>query len=473
MKNFKKATTLILSMAICLSITACSDASAPSTENDPAETTTTTTTAQTTTAEEYIGDQGVEVLDGVTLKYLGGYDITKAGDIRPAYNYFKEKFNSEIVIDNCPDGEIMTKLATYISSDMSPDLVDRRDNTFPYFITRSMYEPLDNYIDLDDPVWASVKPFIEDYSVNGKHFYYPWVYVISGTFLIYNRAFFEEFGVADPVELYNAGNWTWNEFLKCMTDFVDNNTVVENPLGIYGTIGAGFINTTGKALVGYENGQLVNNMRSPEVERAQAFLENCRKEGLSKLSYEDYGNTNAEPVRYGYSAFHSMGDWKITDYSKLQQKDDTLDIMFVPFPRDPSADEYYYGFGNFGYLVPSGSKNIKLAAEFMTCVRMSLTDPELANTTKESIMKNKKYTDEQYDMWKFFQTAENFKPEQLVTEYARSLDATLVSDVVVPMLENTAFDQSAEQQSWTSYRETYFAMIDDNVNTLNEALKTY
>lgn len=462
-----KASVFALCTALLLGLTACGDTEvSESTVKD----TTAATTEYTISESEYIGDQGVEVVDGVTLKYLGCYDLTKAGDVRPAYNYFKENYNSTIAVELCPDGEIMTKLATYISSGSSPDLVDQRDNTFPFYITRSMYEPLDDYIDMDSPNWSTVSSYIERYEVNGKHYYYPWAYVTSGKFLIYNRAFFEEFGVDDPLELYYAGNWTWNEFYKCMTTFVDNNNLCENPLGLYGAIGASFINTTGKAMVSYENGQLVNNMRSPEVERAQAFLESIRKEGLSALMYEEYNNVSHEPVVYGFAAFQSMGDWKITNYSSLQQKDDSLDIMFVPFPRDPSADKHYYTFGTFGYMVPSGSSNPQYAADFMTCVRMSLMDLDLQATTKESIMKNKKYTDEQYDLWKYFQTPENFTPDELVIEYAMSLDASLISDVITPMLENTAFDQSAEQQSWTTMRETYFAMIDENVTSLNSAI---
>lgn len=464
MKN--RLASILLSGAVVLGLTGCAD--------DGGSGDSTTTTPITTTSydqnEGYEGDFGVEVTDGVTLKYIGVYDLTKAGDVRPAYNVFKEEYNAKIEVEIVPDAEIMTKLATYISSDMSPDLVDRRDNTFPYFIGRSMYEPLDSYMDMSAPQWASVADILEGYAVKGKHYYYPWSYIASGNFMIYNRALFEEFGVDDPVELYNAGQWTWNEFYQCMIDFVSRNDIVDDPIGLYGHLGTAFINTTGKAIVSYENGLLVNNMRSTEVERAQAFLEGLRKEGLSHLMYGEYNNVAHEPVLYGYAAFQSMGDWKIADYAAIQKNDEDVDIMFLPYPRDPAADQYYYSSGTFGYLVPAGSKNAELGAAFINCVRLSQTDPELMEDTKESIMKNKKYTDEQYEMWKTFQSIDGFSSSQLVIDYITGLDATMIDDVIVPMLENAAFDQSAEQQSWSTVREAYYGMIDDNVQTLNAVL---
>ena len=89
-----------------------------------------------------------------------------------------------------------------------------------------------------------------------------------------------------------------------------------------------------------------------------------------------------------------MGEWVITNYAR---KHDSLDIFFVPFPRDSQADEYYYSMSAFGYLVPAGSKLAKQASVFINCCRLSNTDEDLKATTKASIMKNKKYTDEQYD----------------------------------------------------------------------------
>ena len=62
----------------------------------------------------------------------------------------------------------------------------------------------------------------------------------------------------------------------------------------------------------------------------------------------------------------------------------------------------------FGYLVPAGSKFAKQASVFINCCRLSNTDEDLKATTKESIMRNKKYTDEQYDFMYSFKEINNF-----------------------------------------------------------------
>ena len=48
--------------------------------------------------------------------------------------------------------------------------------------------------------------------------------------------------------------------------------------------------------------------------------------------------------------------------------DTPSDLAFVPFPRDPEADQYYQGSGTFGYMIPKG------AVDFIMCNRLFDTD---------------------------------------------------------------------------------------------------
>lgn len=407
-------------------------------------------------------------INGTVLKYIGCYDLRKAGDIKPAYKYFEETYGATIEIELCSDLAIMDKLATYLSSGQSPDLVDTRDNSFPSYIAKNTYEALDEYMDLSAPQWAGVSQYLDGYAVAGKHYYFPWAYYVNPIFLCYNRGQFEEYGIDDPKELYDSGKWTWDAFYDCMVQFVDKSSI-EDAIGLMGVIGTSMINTTGKAAVSYENGQLINNLRSTEVERAQTFLEKVRKEGLARFAYDGgFDNTIAWPLTDGMTAFHSIGDWKITDYAKLMAKDSSLDIFFVPYPRDPSADNYYLTMDSFGYLVPSGSQNIEAACIFINCVRMSVTDEALIETTKESVMKSKKYTEEQYEFYDYFHHPENF--DNLVIDYCQCFDSTTMNDVMNPMLEDTVFDRNALNLSWTTMRENYYGLIEAGIETMNTVL---
>lgn len=479
MKKFKRLIAVLITAAMILSMSACSGGGGNTSSDNSSSNSSEKEGESSENSESKGTDAPLETKDNVnqndntnggTLKYLGCYDLTKAGDIKAFYKHFKEQYNSEIEVEIVPDGTIMEKLAAYIQADASPDLVDKRDNSFPYFIGQNMYAPLDDYIDLDTPEWMDVKDFIDSVQVKGKHYYYPWVYVVSGTFLIYNRGLFEEYGVDDPNELYENNDWTWDTFKKCMTDFITKSPE-EDTLGVYGAFNTSFINSTGKAMISYEDGQLVNNIKTTEIERAQNFLEQLRKEGISNIQYKDYNNVATEPLIGGNAAFHSMGDWIITTYSTAQMNDSSLDFFFVPFPRDPNASEYYHKLGTFGYFVPAGSKNVDLAAKFITCARLKNVDDELAEKIKTSTINSKNYTEEQYERWEYFQDFSNFENENLIEDYSTSLSKNIYDDYMVHMLEDIAFVQGEDQLTWTFMRESYIGAIDDDISRLNALLQ--
>ena len=415
-------------------------------------------------------------LNGKTLHYIGCYDITTAGDIKPAYVYFKETYGADIQVDIFGDSEIMDKLNVMINGGDSPDLIDQRSNSFPYYIGQNAYMALDEYMDTSAPQWEAVSSFIERCAINGKHYYYPWACVIGSRYLIYNRGLFNEIGIDDPKTLYDQGNWTWDTFLKCMTDFVDarKGSMIDEPqapIGLYGSVANCFINSTGVPLVGMENGQLVNNLDNADVDRAQSFLENLKKQGLSSLQYSVYQNVAKEPIINGYAAFQSVGDWLITDYSKKQVDNPDLDIFFVPYPKDPNADRYYQSMTTFAYLVPAGAPNPQASCIFINCVRLSKTDPTLMETTKESIMNSKQYTEEQYELWNYFQTVENFDPDDLVSDYAYNIDTETCDSVISKLCEDVPLVSGDDIQSWTVMRTSMAPMLEKSLSDINATLK--
>lgn len=465
MKNFKKITASLLSVSLIMGITGCSQSDSGTKEPE---------------TEEYTVDLGDITLpmdenkniDGAVVNYIGTYNPTKAGDIKPAYTYFVENYNATIEVQIVPDSDIMENLAKLIQSGDSPDLVDQRDNSFPYYISQNTYMALDDYMDMDAPHWAEVKQYIDSYAINGKHYYYPWTYYVGSRFLIYNRGKFQALGISDPKELYDQGEWTWDTFYNCIDQFVTKaQQDVPDAIGMYGSISDSWIDSTGTPLVGFENGQLINNLNHANVDRAQTFLEGLKKEGFLKLEYGNgYNNVDHEPVMKGYAAFHIMGDWKITDYAKKQKKEPDLDIFFVPVPKDPNADKYYMNLKPFAYMVPSGAKDVEASCTFINCVRLSKTDPELSKKVDESIMTEKKYTEEQYEFWKYFYTVENFDSDSLVSDYAYHLDDRTCSDVINKICDSLPLVESEEITTWTAMRSSYEPVLKDSIDSINAEL---
>ena len=120
----------------------------------------------------------------------------------------------------------------------------------------------------------------------------------------------------------------------------------------------------------------------------------------------------------------------------------------------------------FGYLVPAGAKHVEQATVFINCCRLSKTDEALIETTKESIMKDKEYTEEQYD---FLVGFENIADYNGVVDEPYGMD-TESADVLRQMIDNVVFtmgDTELNAKSWTQMREENSGVINAQVEYYN------
>ena len=476
MKNFKRIFAGLMAGTTALSFAACTTESSSSTSSSTVSANSTYFTTIDDEIENPVSIDNISIdagdkVEPAELIYLGCYDITTAGDVKPAYKYFSANYDCTIKCTIVGSLQILEKLTTAISSGDSPDLVDYADSTFPLIMSKNMYTPLDEYMDLSAPQWSGLEEYINNYRWNGNNYYYSWAYNVSPYFLVYNRGLYEELGIDDPKELYDEGNWTWDTMTDCIRKFIDSDVNGERT-GLYGATAyaaQSIINSTGTPLISVgDDGKLVGNFDNANVDRAANFMQSLKKEGLASFQ-EGVIDVDTVPIKDGTAAFQAMGEWIISGYARDMTKDDTLDYFFVPFPRDPSADDYYYSMTTFGYLVPAGSKYAKQASVFINCCRLSNTDEDLKATTKESIMKNKKYTDEMYDFLIGFKEINNFKA---VVDEPYGLDET-TGQIIKDILGNTLFDLQNETyagQSWTQMREANIGAINKQIDYYNGLL---
>ena len=476
MKNFKRIFAGLMAGTTALSFAACTTESSSSTSSSTESANSTYFTTIDDEIENPVSIDNISIdagdkVEPAELIYLGCYDITTAGDVKPAYKYFSANYDCTIKCTIVGSLQILEKLTTAISSGDSPDLVDYADSTFPLIMSKNMYTPLDEYMDLSAPQWSGLDGYINNYRWNGNNYYYPWAYNVSPYFLVYNRGLYEELGIEDPKELYDEGNWTWDTMTDCIRKFIDSDVNGERT-GLYGATAyaaQSIINSTGTPLISVgDDGKLVGNFDNANVDRAANFMQSLKKEGLASFQ-EGVIDVDTVPIKDGTAAFQAMGEWIISGYARDMTKDDTLDYFFVPFPRDPSADDYYYSMTTFGYLVPAGSKYAKQASVFINCCRLSNTDEDLKATTKESIMKNKKYTDEMYDFLIGFKEINNFKA---IVDEPYGLDET-TGQIIKDILGNTLFDLQNETyagQSWTQMREANIGAINKQIDYYNGLL---
>lgn len=450
----KKIIAAVLCASAAMCFTGCVSEEEPSSTADPTGSSSPSATTQQTTTTNTLDDDvnnpvditefvdGSETLENPNLVYYSHYDMRVAGDIKPGVKLFEETYGGKIDYNMCAWNERLSGLQVLIASDASPDLVDRDSLTFPCLISKNVYEDLTDYIDLTLPQWAGYETLIDSFEWEGGHYYYPFTANALPNCLIYNKTLFDSLSLEDPRELYDNNNWTWETFKQVMISFVDKQPDALG--GVYGLVGNDIVISTGTPLIGINNGVISNNFSAPEVERAAMYLEGLRKEKLAVRGDGMWSNEPA-PLVKGQVGFLGVGQWKITDFCKMKDK---FEVGFVPFPRDESADEYYYNTSTFGYMVPKGSKNIKGAAAFINIMRKCQVDPELRAVVDESIMNEKKYSEEQFEFLKSFEDVDKF--HMVVDGYSGFEESftTLVDDMMI----NLAFDQSEDQKSWAQLR---------------------
>ncbi|MBE6902354.1 MAG: extracellular solute-binding protein [Ruminococcaceae bacterium] len=414
MRKSKKLLSCALALTMIMGMTACSDDNTNPNPNNstnaPANgqagdnsTSGATTTAMTTVDPNEKAKTDEEAKDiassdfapdgnAGTLEFLGYYDITDGSD---QYLTFQtEQWGGTIEWISCGSGAAYTeKLATLIAADDSPDLVTYEWVSFPGNMSKNMYEPLDDYFDLDTALWADMKSSVEDFSYNGKHYYYP--YRIKSNFALnYNRKTVLDAGLEDPYDLYMAGNWTWDTWREMMIEFCNQD---ETNIGYCSTadVIAAFVATTGTNFVDVKpDGTIENNLGSANVSRAMTFVENLHRDGL--MYNKELGDwvpptlwaTNSEQVLF----LGMEPSWAYSDATKAIQNptgvdndvhDTVSDFAFVPFPRDPSSDVYYQAYDTFGYMVPKGAQNIKGAVDWIYCNRIYETDENVKAVAKQ------------------------------------------------------------------------------------------
>lgn len=403
-RRFARAVPALL---LAFALTACAADEAPVNQNTPGAAPGTTTSAQQSTTrdeDEYadtdaeIKELGTEnfVPDGNSGKitWLGYYNLSEDGSSSEQYKIFtSELYGGEIEYINSASGlAYFEKLGTLITSDSSPDIVRYEWLSYPNGMSKNMYEPLDDYIDMDSPLWSGMKGSIEDFAYRGKHYYYPYR-ITTNYALNYNRAALEKYALTDPYDLYMDGNWTWDTFRDLLIAWCE---AEEGNIGYAGEGGMSFIATTGTSLIDVRpDGTIINNITSSNVLRAMDFCQDLYRQ---KLTYQGELGDWVSPQLWARNSerllFLGMNpEWTYSAAAAEIQNPSGVendifgvpsDFAFVPFPRDPSSDSYNIAYDTFGYMVAKGAPNLKGAVDWIYLNRVYQTDEGLLSTAREN-----------------------------------------------------------------------------------------
>lgn len=309
---------------------------------------------------------------------------------------FKTAYGGYITAETCSYDDRYSVLAQKVQSGESPDMFPFELDNYPCGVLSGMYEPMDDYLTIDDEGWALTKDLMEKYVVGGKH-YVILPYSQAGEVLFYNRDTIETYGLDDPWELFMEGKWDWNSFYEMLKAYCNFD---EDRYGVGGWWPEfSFVATTGTPFVSLKDGKLVNNLESTEVAKAMNFLAKLYNENLN-YPWEkfDWGK-KINFIKEGKMLFYASNIYEAKSTFTNQKKTSayTPNVFIVPFPKDPDSDVYYQALGTDAHMLVAGAKNPKGVAVWQQVRRAAHYDENITTQSREEMKINYNYTDELID----------------------------------------------------------------------------
>ncbi len=338
-------------------------------------------------------------LENKKIKWMATWDINpdSTGKATPIeLEIFKSRYGGEIEYYNVDYNTRYESLAMAVAGGEGIDFFSANDlDAFPRGAIKEMFVPIDDYIDFNDPLFAGVKDTADLFQWNGKH--YVLVNDVTGDncVVIYNRDTIEENGLEDPAKLFAEGKWDWNAFQNQLKQFVD---VDNEQYGIDGWWYEGGLSATcGVPYIGIQNGKLVNNLKDPAIERLQNWMYDM---GVLNYVCVDENGWKEKPTNIGEGKelYYPCGAWALFKEKSQWSAEFGENVMFVPMPKDPNADQYYIPCGLDGYMMVKNGQNPEGVAKFAACKRMAITNERAAEIGTEQLAKDYGWTDEMVQM---------------------------------------------------------------------------
>lgn len=483
MKNFKKTLAGISALTLTLSMTACGgDSSSNGGSSSSAdETTATTTTAATvelntaTLAEEdaatleEVADKELRdvELENKTIKWLAHYDInpsTAKGDSEAVnISLFKNKYGGEIQWYSTTWNTRYSDLSTYVLGGEGIDFFPCDTAALPKGVVSGMFQPVDDYIDLNSPLWQDVSEAMEIYNFNGKH--YELVNAVTAeNIVIYNKQTISEQGLDDPWELYQAGEWNWDSFEKMLEQFVDPDA---DQVGLDGYWNEkALLLSAGVPSVEAVDGHLVTNLNDPTIEKAMNWMYGLYNKGLvMDMSLYDWSE-QPQFMGEGKELFYIIGAWAVqSNPDTWNTKIPVENLGLAPVPSPEGSDPYQAATLD-GWVICKGAANPEGVALFSECTR-------LANTSDDAIAIADKKAKEDFQ-WSDELIAINKEINELARKYPVVDLATGVSTDVASLTTDggsqIGLRAAFHGVEWATNREEIAHVVDMLVQEVDDQL---
>jgi multiple sugar transport system substrate-binding protein len=213
-------------------------------------------------------------------------------DMYNSMRRIEEKYNVKIRPRNIPYADIQAVMTTaYLANEAAADIMYLHGNAMISASVFKMALPVNEYaISGDLDINSTQTIFKRRPPVGGDVYSFNGVGLINSAITMgYNKTITDSLGLGDPLELYEAGQWTWDKFLaiaKAATKDLDGDNVIDQwgYVGFLPEMFASFIFSNGSYIWNFADNTL--GLGKPEAAHAIDFA--------AQLNYEHHVMKNAD-----------------------------------------------------------------------------------------------------------------------------------------------------------------------------------
>ena len=312
---------------------------------------------QTTTSGSSSKTQSAtaSVTEPVNGKYdFGGKTYTMAITDEEQYNTtsfkqmkaaFEKKYNLKITTKKLVFDEYNKQVAQKMSGGESYDICYIHGSMFPACVVGGsvLYNDLTAAVNQVNSSVINVNRSKEYFSWDGKLYGVISDDSLFALVMYYNKYFFQNAGLEDPRELYNAGNWTWDKI------FEQGAQVVKGGEYYLGHQGGPIV--YGETEDYLKNGKFYNNLRSPNFRKSLELIKKLYvgNDAIGTISTSNQGYVEAFANGKYYVSIEEHS--KYPSFAAAAAKSVNLDrnyknvgIVPLPLPAENTSKAYPVGW---------------------------------------------------------------------------------------------------------------------------------
>jgi len=289
-------------------------------------------------------------------------------------------------------GECGMKLQAMVLAENSPDVYKLRAGDLTSLLFADVWSDISNDFDWDNRNWRDLEQYMQYVTLDGKILAAP---EMNANYMVwFNRTLFEEYGIEDPLTLWEKEEWTKDNFDNICRKL----TVKEG--GNTSIYGFGFDHcwfTEVLAMfdvdfVDFDGSNYVSTTDDPKIADAISYINQM---GSVEKLWSDMSKANAY-FASGKQAMLYYGNWlSMSEPFRTMALEGKID--FVPVPENTATGlgpRQDYGIG--GHAIPVGAPNREGAKAFIEIFNFYKQTPELDMVSTEAQCEINAWTIEQF-----------------------------------------------------------------------------